>query len=183
LLPRSRRRGGDPQGADAPAGGGSNPVAIIRVPRERLVGSGIASSLVHEIGHQGAPLLNLIPSLRAVVQSLQHGSERNRLVWRLWDRWIGEVVADFWSVAKVGIASTVGLIGVVSLPRFFVFRLNVDDPHPTPWLRVKLSCAIGGALYPHLQWARLSIHLTAWTKNTGNCWPTLRPAYRRSSLC
>jgi hypothetical protein len=50
----------------------------------------------------------------------------------------------------------VGLIGVVSLPRFFVFRLNVDDPHPTPWLRVKLSCAIGGALYPHLQWARLS---------------------------
>jgi hypothetical protein len=37
-----------------------------------------------------------------------------------------------------------------------VFRLNVDDPHPTPWLRVKLSCAIGAALYPHPQWARLS---------------------------
>lgn len=34
-------------------GGGDNPVAIIRVPRERMVGSGIASSLVHEVGHPG----------------------------------------------------------------------------------------------------------------------------------
>ena len=35
-------------------GGGANPVAIIRVPRERMVGSGIASSLFHEVGHQAA---------------------------------------------------------------------------------------------------------------------------------
>ena len=34
-------------------GGGANPVAIIRVPRERMIGSGIASSLIHEVGHQG----------------------------------------------------------------------------------------------------------------------------------
>jgi hypothetical protein len=39
-------------------GGGENPVAIIRVPRERMVGSGIASSLVHEVGHQAAALLD-----------------------------------------------------------------------------------------------------------------------------
>ncbi|MGH9840790.1 MAG: hypothetical protein ACREEM_18590 [Blastocatellia bacterium] len=35
-------------------GGGENPVAIVRVPRERMVGSGIASSLIHEVGHQAA---------------------------------------------------------------------------------------------------------------------------------
>ena len=33
-------------------GGSENPVAVVRVPRERMVGSGIASSLVHEVGHQ-----------------------------------------------------------------------------------------------------------------------------------
>ena len=44
---------------------------------------------------------------------------------------------------------------MVSLPRAFVFRLNVDDPHPIPWIRVKLSAAIGDALYPHPQWQRL----------------------------
>jgi len=136
-------------------GGGENPVAIIRVPRERMVGSGIASSLIHEVGHQGAALLELVPSLRPVLQAKQRASNAP-LVWQLWERWISEIVADFWSIARVGVASTMGLIGVVSLPRPFVFRLNVDDPHPVPWIRVKLSCAIGNALYPHPQWQRLA---------------------------
>jgi len=136
-------------------GGGHNPVAIIRVPRERMIGSGIASSLVHEVGHQGAALLELVPSLQLVLRAKQ-GDAPEPLVWRLWDRWISEIVSDFWSVARVGIASTLGLIGVVSLPRPFIFRLNFDDPHPTPWIRVKLSCAIGDGLYPHPQWRRLA---------------------------
>ena len=31
--------------------------------------------------------------------------------WQLLERWISEIVADFWAVARVGIASTMGLIG------------------------------------------------------------------------
>jgi hypothetical protein len=137
-------------------GGGENPVAIIRVPRERMVGTGIASSLVHEVGHQAAALLDLVNSLRPILKGLQRGSPASRTPWQLWERWISEIVADFWSVARVGVASTIGLIGVVSLPRPFVFRLNADDPHPMPWLRVRLSAAIGEALYPHPQWRRVS---------------------------
>ncbi|MGE0275611.1 MAG: hypothetical protein AB7G68_03600 [Nitrospiraceae bacterium] len=140
-------------------GGGENPVAIIRVPRERMIGNGIASSLVHEVGHQAAELLDLVNSLRPVLAGLQRGGGEDRIIWRIWDRWISEIVADFWSVARVGVASTTGLMGVVSLPRAFVFRLNLDDPHPVPWLRVKLSCAMGNALYPHPQWERLA---TLW---------------------
>jgi hypothetical protein len=52
-----------------------------------------------------------------------------------------------------------GLMGVVSLPRAFVFRVSLDDPHPIPWIRVKLSCAMGAELYPHPQWTQLS---TIW---------------------
>jgi hypothetical protein len=137
-------------------GGRSNPAAIIKVPRERMVGSGIASSLIHEAGHQAAALLNLVPSLRPVLQGLQRDGDPNRDLWAIWERWISEIVADFWSVARVGVTSTLGLIGVVSLPRAFVFRIDLNDPHPTPWLRVKLSAAIGQALYPHPQWARIS---------------------------
>jgi hypothetical protein len=136
-------------------GGGPNPVAIVRVPRERMVGTGIASSLVHEVGHQAAALLDLVNSLRPVLKGLQRGAIAGRLPWQMWERWISEIVADFWSVARVGVASTIGLMGVVSLPRPFVFRLNRDDPHPMPWVRVKLSAAIGEALYPHPQWWRL----------------------------
>lgn len=137
-------------------GGGDNPVAIVRIPRERMVGSGIASSLVHEVGHQAAALLDLVASLRPVLQGLQRGAGANTVTWQLWERWISEIVADFWSVARVGVAAPMGLMGVVSLPRAFVFRINVDDPHPVPWIRVKLSCAMGEALYPHPQWARLA---------------------------
>ena len=136
-------------------GGGENPVAIIRVPRERMVGSGIASSLIHEVGHQGAALLDLVNSLRPLLQGLQRGGGAP-LVWQLWERWVSEIVADFWSLARVGVVATMGLIGVVSLPRAFVFRLNADDPHPVPWIRVKLSCAMGQVMYPHPQWARIA---------------------------
>jgi hypothetical protein len=137
-------------------GGHDNPVAIIRVPRERMVGSGIAGSLIHEVGHQAAALLDLVPSLRPVLQGLQRGSNAERDLWAIWERWISEIVADFWSIARVGVGATLGLMGVVSLPRPFVFRIDLDDPHPTPWLRVKLSAAMGQALFPCAQWRRLS---------------------------
>ncbi|MES2256930.1 MAG: hypothetical protein V4724_00355 [Pseudomonadota bacterium] len=137
-------------------GGGDNPVAIIRVPRERMVGSSIASSLFHEVGHQGAALLDLVNSLRPILQGMQRGDDGQAQVWQLWERWISEVVADFWSLARVGVVATLGLIGVVSLPRVFVFRLNADDPHPVPWIRVKLSCALGALLFPHPQWRRIA---------------------------
>ncbi len=135
-------------------GGGENPVAIIRVPRERMVGLGIASSLVHEAGHQGAALLELVPRLRRAMEPLV-GAAHDRSPWHCWHRWISEIVADLWSVSRLGVASTLGLMNVVSLPRVFVFRANLDDPHPTPWVRVLISAEIGRQLYPHAQWDRL----------------------------
>ncbi len=138
-------------------GGGENPVALIRIPRERMVGSGIASSLVHEVGHQGAELLGLLGSLRSELGAVRrrYRDLEARLAWTLWQRWISEVVSDFWSVAKLGVAATQGLMGVVSLPRVFVFRVSPQDPHPVPWIRVKLNIAAGQALFPDPQWSAL----------------------------
>ena len=118
-------------------GGNENPVAVIRVPRERMVGSGIASSLVHEVGHQATSLLDLIASLQPVLAGLQAGGTAEALAWRLLSRWLSEILADFWAVARVGIAAPMGLMAVVSLPRVFVFRISLDDPHPFPWIRVR----------------------------------------------
>ncbi len=148
-------------------GGGRSPVSIVRIPRERMIGYGIGSSLVHEVGHQGAALLGLVESLRsAVVTAGATGHHDERRAWDLWERWVSEVVADFWSIAKIGVGSTLGLIGLVSLPRSFVFRLDPFDPHPVPWIRVLLSCAIGDALYPDPQWARIA-----------SVWESLYPLY------
>ncbi|MDA0160876.1 hypothetical protein OM076_11420 [Solirubrobacter ginsenosidimutans] len=136
-------------------GGGETPVALIRIPRERMIGYGIASSLVHEVGHQGAALLRLVDSLRAPLREIRRHA-RPRPAWDMWDRWISEIVADYWAISRIGIGSTLGLIGLVSLPRGFVFRPSDDDPHPMPWVRVLLSCAIGDRLYPDPQWERLA---------------------------
>ncbi len=136
-------------------GGGDNPVAIIKIPRERMVGSGIASSLAHEVGHQAAALLSLVESIRPLLRRKAQERPSERLAWELWERWIGEIVADLWAAGRVGIASTLGLMSVVSLPRVFVFRVNTADPHPTPWIRVKLSAALGQAFYPQPGWSRL----------------------------
>ncbi|QUN30790.1 hypothetical protein KB879_13290 [Cupriavidus sp. KK10] len=136
-------------------GGGANPVAVIRMPRERMVGTGVAASLFHEVGHQAAALLDLVNSYRRA-SAASFGCGPAHSIWRVWERWISEIVADLWAVSRVGIAATCGLMSVVSLPRAFVLRINLDDPHPAPWIRVKLSIAMGNALYPHPQWAELA---------------------------
>lgn len=134
-------------------GGELNPVAVIQVPRERMVGSGIASSLIHEVGHQGAAQLDLVRSIRSRITVIQKQSPCPA-AWELYYRWISEIIADFWAIAHLGIGATLGLMSVVSLPRYFMFRIKLDDPHPFPWIRVKLSLAFGKILFPHEQWHR-----------------------------
>ncbi|MBB4980488.1 MULTISPECIES: hypothetical protein [Streptomyces] len=147
-------------------GGGSSPVAIVRVPRERMVGGyGLSSSLCHEVGHQGAALLGLVPSLQAELRARAAGpGGRLPLSWALFSRWMPEIVADFWAIGKLGVTATMGLIGVVSLPRRFVFRLDPFDSHPFPWIRVHLGAAIGELLHPDPQWRAL-----------GELWSALYP--------
>lgn len=132
-----------------------NPVAIIQVPRERMVGSGIGSSLIHEVGHQGSALLDLMASLPPVLEEMARKDPRRQTAWQLFRMWISEILSDMWAVGFLGVSATTGLMGVVSLPEYFVFRLPDGEPHPFPWIRVKISIAFGRAMYPDRQWNRL----------------------------
>ncbi|MFJ9892298.1 hypothetical protein ACIQPR_03095 [Streptomyces sp. NPDC091280] len=139
-------------------GGGRSPVALIRIPRERMVGYGIGSSLVHEVGHQAVAQLGLLGSLRPVLYDIERhaATAAERSAFRYWGLTLSEVLADLFAVGKLGIGGTLGLMAVVSLPRRLVLAPALDDPHPFPYIRVRLSCAMGDALYPHPQWRRLS---------------------------
>ncbi|MEO1007507.1 MAG: hypothetical protein AAFX79_02990 [Planctomycetota bacterium] len=136
-------------------GGAPSPVAIVRIPRERMVGTGIASSLVHEAGHQVAGLLDLVASLRRDLGRARTARSNSLDPWELWQRWISEILADAWAIGKLGPAATSGLMGVVSLPLAFVFRVGLDGPHPFPWIRVVLSCRVGNTVYPDPIWSQL----------------------------
>uniref|UniRef100_A0AAU2UY62 Uncharacterized protein n=1 Tax=Streptomyces sp. NBC_00003 TaxID=2903608 RepID=A0AAU2UY62_9ACTN len=150
-------------------GGGRSPVSLIRIPRERMVGYGIGSSLTHEVGHLAAAKLGLVASLRPVLYDAEHRAltEAGRTAFRYWGQTLSEVIADLFAVGKLGIGGTLGLMAVVSLPSRFVLAPVPDDPHPFPYIRVKLSCAMGDALYPHPQWGELS-----------RLWSTLYPPHR-----
>jgi hypothetical protein len=136
-------------------GGDENPVAVIQIPRERMVGSGIASSLIHEVGHQAAESMELTKGIRIALGKKMTFATKNKLAWKHYERWISEILADCWAMGHLGISATLGLMGVVTLPKYFQFRLDLDDPHPAPYVRVKLSCAFGKALFPHLQWEKV----------------------------
>ena len=137
-------------------GGDLSPVGVIQIPRERMIGSGIASSLIHEVGHQGSELLDLTSSLRAALeQTIADGPREDALPWQLLSRWLNEILSDAWALGHLGITATYGLLSVVSLPSYFVFRIGTDGPHPFPWIRVKISLALGAALFPDPQWAAL----------------------------
>ena len=135
-------------------GGDENPVAVIQIPRERMVGSGIASSLIHEVGHQVAALLDLVATLKKQLE-VKTTAHRDTIAWKYFERWISEIVCDAWATGHLGITATIGLMGVVTLPRYFQFRLDMDDPHPAPYARVLLSCAFGKRIFPHSQWDKL----------------------------
>lgn len=159
-------------------GGDVSPVAIVRIPRERMVGQGVASSLIHEVGHQGAALLGLAESVRGDLAAVRREVGPEDPVWAAWERWISEILADLWSVGTLGLSATVGLLAVVSLPRYFVFRPSGDDPHPVPYIRVLLSCAMGDALYPHPQWGEMAATWKAMYP-TADLPPERRAAFAR----
>jgi len=146
-------------------GGDENPVAIIQIPRERMVGSGIASSLIHEVGHQAAALLELVASLKAELRAKQQQS-KNPDAWIHFERWISEIISDVWAMGHLGVGATLGLMSVVTLPKYFQFRLDLEDPHPAPYVRVWVSCAFGEKMFPHNQW-----------KNLWKLWQTFYPIH------
>ncbi len=140
-------------------GGASNPVAIIQIPREKIPGFGIASSVLHEVGHQAAISYDFNDKTVELFHRLATETKDN--TWALFATWANEILSDFWSVLKTGIGSTLGLMGVFCLPSHYIFRLTPKDPHPMPYLRVKISCAVGNRIYPHKQWNELML---TWEK-------------------
>lgn len=135
-------------------GAGPNGVALVRIPRERLCGNGYAS-LLHEVGHQGAALLNLVSAYRRCLEHEALNGAISRAAGAYWLAKISEVVADVWACAKLGAAGTLGLFGVLGRTARFTFSDNPAGPHPMPWLRARISVAFGSAAMPHPLWSEL----------------------------
>ena len=69
-----------------------------------------------------------------------------------------------------------GLIAVVSLPRAFVFRIELDDPHPVPMDPGQAELRDGPGAHPHPQWDRLEALWESFYPIAGLDEPTAHPA-------
>jgi len=141
--------------------GGDNPVAVLRVPRERMIGTGLAGSIAHEVGHQAASLLDLVPALQEALRARSKKQPERAVAFRHFDQWSSEILADLWAVGAVGVAHTLGLFALLNLPTPHVFLGGLDRVHPIPWIRVHISAALGEALVPHPQWKQLRAQWSA----------------------
>ena len=148
-------------------GGGSNPVAIIHIPRERMVGTGVASSLMHEVGHQAAALLDLEqvpaadvarPAARYRVGGNPAGSFGNG----------GSPRSPPISGRSPESASPrPSALSASSACRAHSSSAQRQRPAPVPLDSRQLSGAIGAALYPDPQWRQLSATWEAFYPPSG----------------
>jgi hypothetical protein len=125
-------------------------ITMVRLPRERLCGVGLAS-LLHEVGHQGVALLQLLPAYRRVLeQAASRGLDRTSAAY--WSSKLSELLPDLWACCKLGVAASLGLASVFSgMPRAIYFD-RIEAPHPAPWLRVLASIAFGARVFPSAIW-------------------------------
>jgi hypothetical protein len=129
---------------------GSLEASLVVIPRERLPSPFLAASLLHEVGHAVAAELDLVPALR---RGLESAPLRHR---KIFAGWLSEITPDLWALLHLGPLSTAALMHVVSYPHEDVWKLDLDDPHPTPWLRALLSAQLGHAIWPNPWFARLA---------------------------
>jgi hypothetical protein len=166
-------------------GGETNAVALIRLPRERLSGIGLAS-LLHEAAHQGLADLDLAAPYRVALHSAALRRRLDATVARWWATKITELLPDAWACAKAGASATLGLFGVLeSLPPF-VFHDEPGDPHPMSYLRALFSAALGNACMPHPLWGcltRLWQELYPLTSLTSEARAQLAPVLRSIPVC
>jgi hypothetical protein len=135
-------------------GGERNAVALVKLPRERLFGNGLAS-LLHEVGHQGIASLNLLPPYAAALRAAAAEGRLSPRIGAWWVTKLNEVLPDIWACAKLGAAGTLGLMAVMGNTPLSVFYDDPSDPHPMPWIRPQVSAAFGASAMPHPIWAEL----------------------------
>ena len=116
-----------------------NILPLIQIPYGRLQERLQLTSLLHEVGHEAAGRLALLPPMRTAVATelTQHGT--SSAVIELFVHWLSEIAADLWSFLASGMAHAATLREILALPAEHAFRLSMQVPHPPPYLRALLG--------------------------------------------
>lgn len=137
------------------AAGVLNHVPLIQIPYRKLQEIHNLASVLHEAGHEAMARTGLLGELpnRLIVHLLSKGIRPP--VADLMAYWMNEVVPDFWAFCCSSWAQIAGIRDVLSIPSAMVMRINADDPHPTPYIRILLACEWGTRVWGDGPWREL----------------------------
>jgi hypothetical protein len=116
-------------------------VPLIPIRYQNLYSKYDLTSVLHEVGHQIMVRLGLVSTLRLAIRRAFSGTGVSEIVRDLFTSWSTEIFPDFWTFLNSGVAQTLSIRDVVSVPDGLIFRLSLSDPHPPPYVRVILSIA------------------------------------------
>ena len=116
-----------------------NPVPLIQIPYSRIVSKYDLTSINHEAGHDMYIRLGLNYALPNALKAALINSRAPKEIVDLYVLWSFEIAPDFWGFCCSGIAQTLSIKEMLSLPPYRVFYVTRDDPHPAIFIRVLLS--------------------------------------------
>jgi hypothetical protein len=129
--------------------GNPNPVPLIQIPYTRLAEPLHLTSVIHEVGHEIAVRLSLIPVFANLARRVCQGLGIPSRIGESYAYWMSELVPDFIGFCASGLAQPASIREILALPPADVFRFDSLDPHPPPYLRVLMSFA-----WSRITWGR-----------------------------
>lgn len=138
FSPATWVRGSEPSDLrDRQGGTIRTPIPVIQLPWDYAENLWEFLSIPHEVGHDLEADLNLRSSL---LRSLCRGGTPDARI-GVWMTWLAETFADLIGLQLVGPAYLEALMHLLLLPIEHVITDDPLDPHPTPYIRVRMCAA------------------------------------------
>lgn len=119
-----------------------NPFPLIQLPYHRLMNPWTLGAILHEVSHNLQNDLGLEKVVPATMFEHLLGHGLPRAVAATWRGWNREIFADMSGLLLGGPAVVGSLMDVVGRSPANTLTFHEGAAHPTPWLRVLLSCEL-----------------------------------------
>ena len=119
-----------------------NPFPLIQLPYHRLVNPWTLGAVLHEVSHNLQSDLGLSGVVPARIERDLLAAGASPEVAATWRGWNRESYADLSGLLLGGPCVVASLMDVVGRSPAAVYAFTPGKPHPTPYIRVLLSCAL-----------------------------------------
>ena len=119
-----------------------NPFPLIQLPYHRMINPWTLGAVLHEVSHNLQTDLGLSKAIPLAVGRRLLSAGIPKEIAAIWVRWNRESFADLSGLLLGGPCIVASLMDVVGRSPQITYHFNPRGVHPTPYLRVLLSCEL-----------------------------------------